>query len=153
VPRAIISLQGAGYQAAQYLTKIISGEVLAAAGLGGAPVTLSANVAGITNTRSLSHPLFQIAFKGAPQFGVRIFEPPTTRAVSGLLMLHDLLNPEAPGAAAKQWPSPTDRARAVRREQIHGGVYDLPWQFETAVQTAAVLGLGRRPDLLLRRAR
>lgn len=153
VARGIISLQGAGYQAAQYLTKIISGEVLATAGLGGAPVTLSANVAGITNTRSLSHPLFQIAFQGAPQFGVRIFDPPTTRALSGLLMLHDVLNPDAPGSATKVAASLVDRARAVRTEQIHGGVYDLPWQFESAVKTAAVLGMGKRPDLLLRRAR
>ena len=153
IARGVISLQGAGYEAAQYLTKIISGEVLATSGLGGQPVTLSVNVAGITNTRSLSHPLFQVAFQGAPQFGVRIFEPATTRAVSGLLMLHDLLNPEAPGAAGKKYPAPRDRARAVRTEQVHGGVYDLPWQFESAVKTAAVLGLGRRPDLLLRRAR
>ena len=153
VARGVISLQGAAYQAAQYLTKIISGEVLATAGLGGAPVTVSANVAGVTNTRSLSHPLFQIAFQGAPQFGVRIFDPPTTRALSGLLMLHDVLNPDAPGSATKVATSLADRARAVRTEQIHGGVYDLPWQFESAVKTAAVLGMGKRPDLLLRRAR
>ncbi len=153
VARGVISLQGAGYQAAQYLTKLISGEVLATAGLGGQPVTLSGNVAGITNTRSLSHPLFQIAFQGAPQFGVRIFEQATTRALSGLLMLHDLLNPDAPGAAAKRYDDELARAKAVRTEQIHGGVYDLPWQFESAVKTAAVLGMGKRPDLLVRRAR
>ena len=151
VVKGVISLQGAAYQAAQYLMKIISSEVLATRGLGGAPVTLSANVAGITNTRSLSHPLFQIAFKGAPQFGVRIFDPPTTRVISGLLLLHDLLNPSAPGSASRKFESPEERVRAVRSEQIHGGTYDLPWQFESAVKTAAVLGLGKRPDLLLRR--
>ncbi|MFO0599728.1 MAG: hypothetical protein U0228_30755 [Myxococcaceae bacterium] len=151
VARGVISLQGAAYQAAQYLMKIISGEVLATRGLSGQPITLSANVAGITNTRSLSHPLFQIAFQGAPQFGVRIFEPPTTRAISGLLMLADLLNPAAPGSATKKYESPLDRVRATRSEQIHGGTYDLPWQFESAVKTAAVLGLGKRPDLLVRR--
>lgn len=153
IARGIISLQGAGYQAAQYLTKLISAEVLATSGLGGKPVTVSANVAGITNTRSLSHPLFQVGFKGAANFGVRIFEPETTRALSGLLMLHDLLNPEAPGSGARTWTSAIDRARAVRSEQIHGGVYGLPWQFESAVRTAAVIGLGKRPDLLFRRAR
>jgi hypothetical protein len=153
VVRGVISLQGAAYQAAQYLMKIISGEVLATRGLGGRPVTLSANVAGITNTRSLSHPLFQIAFQGAPQFGVRIFEPATTRAVSGMLMLHDLLNPDAPVAAGRSYPTALERARASHVEQIHGGTYDLPWQFESAVKTAAVLGLGKRPDLLVRRPR
>ncbi|PZR10491.1 MAG: hypothetical protein DI536_19805 [Archangium gephyra] len=151
VARGIISLQGAGYQAAQYLTKIIAAETLAADGLGGKPVTLSANVAGITNTRSLSHPLFQIAFQGAPSFGVRIFEPPLTRAVSGLLMLHDLLNPEAPGAATQSHGSPEARAKAVRTEQVHGHVYDLPWQFESCVKTAAVVGMGKNPGVLFKR--
>lgn len=153
VVRGVISLQGAAYQAAQYLMKIIAGEVLATRGLGGKPVTLSTNVAGITNTRSLSHPLFQIAFQGAPQFGVRIFEPLTTRSVSGMLMVHDLLNPDAPSAAGRTYASPAERAKASRTEQIHGGTYDLPWQFESAVKTAAILGLGKRPDLLVRRPR
>lgn len=153
VVRGVISLQGAAYQAAQYLMKIITGEVLATRGLGGKPLTLSANVAGITNTKSLSHPLFQIAFQGAPQFGVRIFEPLTTRSVSGMLMVHDLLNPDAPAAAGKTYATPAERAKASRTEQIHGGTYDLPWQFESAVKTAAILGLGKRPDLLVRRPR
>jgi hypothetical protein len=152
IAQGVISLQGAAYQAAQYLTKIISTEVLATQGLGGKRITVSANVAGITNTRSLAHPLFQAAFRGAPQFGVRVFEPETTRALSGLLMLHDVLNPEAPGSATRQYVNPIDRARALRTQQIHGGVYDLPWQFDSAVKTAAVLGLGKRPDLLLRRS-
>jgi len=39
----------------------------------------------------------------------------------------------------------------VRSEQLHGGVYDLPWEFESAVQSAAVIGLGKRPGLLLKR--
>ena len=147
VSRAIVSLQGQGYQAAQHLAKIVTAEVLAADG-----VTVSANVAGITHTRSLAHPLFQLAFVGAPAFGIRIFEPGTTRALSGLLMLHDVLNPNAPGSASRQYASAAERARAIRAEQIHGGVYALPWQFEQAVRIAAVLGLGRRPDLLLRRA-
>lgn len=153
VARGAISLQGAAYQAAQYLTKLLSSEVLAVDGLGGAPVTVSANVAGITRTRSLSHPLFQVAFEGAPAFGVRIFHPETTRALSGLLMLHDLLNPEAPGATSRAFATEADKARALRSQQVHGGAYDLPWQFESAVRTAAVVGLGRRPDLLFRRAR
>lgn len=152
VSRAVISLQGAAYQAAQYLMKIVSSEVLANRGLGGQHVTLSANVAGITNTRSLSHPLFQVGFVGAPLFGVRIFEPSTTRAVSGLLMLHDLLNPAAPGSSTRAFSNATERVKAVRSEQIHGGAYDLPWQFESAVRTAAVLGIGKRPGLLFKKA-
>lgn len=150
VARAPITLQGAAYQAAQYLTKIIGAEVFAVDGLAGSTVTLSVNVAGITRTRSLSHPVFQAAFGGAPSFGVRIFEPETTRALAGLLMLHDLLNPDAPGAAGKRWPTPEARARAVRTQQLHGGAYDLPWQFESAVRCAAVLGAVKHPTALLR---
>ena len=149
VARAIVPLQGPGYQAAQYLAKIVTAEAFATAGLeGGGTVTVSANVAGITNTRSLSHPLFQVAFVGAPSFGVRIFDPETTRALSGLLMLHDVLNPKAPGAAANQ---SADKAKAIRAQQVHGGVYDLPWQFDSCVRVAAVLGAGKKPNLLLRR--
>lgn len=151
VARSVISLQGAAYQAAQYLTKTIAMEVLAADGLDGAPVTLSANVAGITNTRSLSHPLFQIAFQGSEAFGVRIFEPPLTRAVSGYLMVHDLLNPAAPGNASQTHGDAAARAKAVHQSQIHGAVYDLPWQFESCVQTAAVVGFTKKPGLLLKR--
>jgi hypothetical protein len=154
VCRAVMSIQGAGYQAAQYLTKIASAEEMATTGLGddGAkrPVTVSANVAGITATRSLSHPLFQAAFAGAPAFGVRIFEPRTTRALSGLLMLHDVLNPAAPGAATAVGDA-AGRARALRAQQVHGGVYDLPWEFESAVRAAAVLGAAKKPSVLFSR--
>ncbi|MEW5740351.1 MAG: hypothetical protein AB1938_15590 [Myxococcota bacterium] len=151
VVRAPISIQGAAYQAAQYLTKIIGAEVFAIDGVSGTPVTLSVNVAGITRTRSLRHPVFQAAFRGAPAFGVRIFAPETTRALSGLLMLHDLLNPDAPGAVGRKWQEPEARARALRSEQIHGGAYDLPWQFESAVRCAAVLGAASNPAALFRK--
>jgi hypothetical protein len=150
VSRAIISLQGAGYQAAQYLAKLIAAEVLASSGRSWA---LSMNVAGITNTKSLSHPLFQAGFVGAPLFGVRIFEPETTRGLNGLLMLHDLLNPEAPSAASRAKGPELERAKAVRSQQVHGGVYGMPWLFESAVQSAAVIGLSRKPQLLLPRER
>jgi hypothetical protein len=153
VARGAISLQGAAYQAAQYLIKLLSSEVLAVDGLGSMPVTVSANVAGITRTRSLSHPLFQVAFEGAQAFGVRIFEPATTRALSGLLMLHDLLNVDAPGSASRVFASPADKARALRCQQIHGGAYGLPWQLESAVRTAALVGVSRRPHLLFRRSK
>jgi hypothetical protein len=112
------------------------------------PITVSANVAGITRTRSLSHPLFELAFSGADKFGVRIFEPETTRALNGLLMLHDLLNPEAPGAAAAPVASSRDKAAALLSQQIHGGIYTLPWVLEGVIRAAAVLGLSSRPSLL-----
>ena len=151
VSRAIISLQGQGYQAAQYFAKIASAEAWAADGLAGTSITVSANVAGITNTRSLAHPLFQLAFEGASAFGIRVFATETTRALAGLLMLHDILNPNAPGAAARAYPCAEDKARTLRSQQIHGGVYDLAWQFDSVVRVGAVIGMSRRPNLLWKR--
>jgi hypothetical protein len=133
VPRAVISLQGASYQAAQYLSKILRAEVWAHDGK-----HVSANVAGISRTRSLEHPLFLAAFEGAPAFGVRIFDADTTRALATLLMLSDLLREKKP-------------AKYVHSAQIHGGVYDLPWQFEASVKAAAVIGGARKPQLFFRR--
>jgi hypothetical protein len=133
VPRAVISLQGASYQAAQYLSKILRAEVWAHDGL-----HVSANVAGISRTRSLEHPLFLAAFEGAPAFGVRIFDADTTRALATLLMLSDLLRPKQP-------------ANRVHRAQIHGGVYALPWQFEASVKAAAVLGAAKKPGVFFRK--
>ncbi|MEO7113984.1 MAG: hypothetical protein ABI183_26320 [Polyangiaceae bacterium] len=133
VARAVISLQGAGYQAAQYLSKILRAEVWAEDGM-----HVSANVAGISRTKSLEHPLFLAAFEGAPSFGVRIFDADTTRSLATLLMLGDLLRPKT-------------SADHVHSAQIHGGVYDLPWQFEASVKAAAVLGAMRKPSVFFRR--
>ncbi len=133
VARAVISLQGAGYQAAQYLSKILRAEVWAEDGL-----KVSANVAGISRTKSLEHPLFLAAFEGAPSFGVRIFDADTTRSLATLLMLSDLLRPKR-------------SANHVHSAQIHGGVYDLPWQFEASVKAAAVLGAMRKPSVFFKR--
>jgi hypothetical protein len=151
-----VSIQGLSYQAAQYIAKLASAETFALHGTDlraevARPVTVSANVAGITRTRSLSHPLFEAAFIGAPRFGVRIFDPPTTRALSGLLILHDLLNPAAPGAAAQQPSDPRAKAAALFSQQVHGGIYSLPFVLEHAIRAAAVIGMGSKPSLLFKR--
>lgn len=153
VARAVVTLQGPTYQAAQYLAKVCSAEVLAVDGLAEKKVTVSANVAGITDTRSLAHPLFQAAFVGAPSFGVRIFEPDTTRALATLLLLHDLRNPQAPGSATRGDVPPATRAKELRAQQLHGGVFNMPWIFEHAVRNAAVIGLAKKPSLLFSRTK
>lgn len=157
VSRSVVSIQGVSYQAAQYISKIASAETFAVHGTRfdatePHPMTVSANVAGITHTRSLSHPVFEAAFIGASRFGVRIFEPSTTRALSGLIVLHDLLNPQAPGSAARRFDTPAEKAAALLSQQVHGGIYSLPYVLEPAIRASAVLGLGRRPGLLLKLA-
>ncbi len=146
VSRAVVPLQGASYQAAQYLAKLLASEVWALHGNdlegAGTPLRVSANTAAITRTRSLSTPIFEAAFLGAPSFGVATLAPETTRWLNGLLVLHDLLAdpPDADSAA--------ERARALHAQQVHGGIYALPYALDPAITAAALIGLGRRPALL-----
>lgn len=153
-----VSIQGLSYQAAQYVSKVCAAEAFAIFGgekptNGGAHgITVSANVAGITRTRSLSHPVFEAAFLGAPMFGVRIFQPETTRALSVLLMLHDLLNPAAANRADSPVPA-AQKPALLHAQQMHGGIYNLPYGLESAIRIAAVLGMGKNPLILLKRAK
>jgi hypothetical protein len=146
ISRSIVSLQGPTYLAAQYLTKMMVAERWM---VDRAPMRVSANVAGITHTSSLEHPLFLAGFLGAPVFGVEVFQPDQTRVLSTLIMLHDVLNPDAPGAD----PTGGEAAQARRlvSQAVHGGVRSLPFVFEHVIRTAAVIGLARRPSLLFRR--
>ena len=153
VARSIVPLQGTSYQAAQYLGKALTAEAFAvygtALGESVAPLTVSANVAPITATRSLAHPMFEAAFLGAPLFDIWISKPLTTRALNGLISLHDVLNPEAPGAASHAYATPAERARALFTQQVHGGVYALPFALEGCIAVAAIQGLTQKPKLAL----
>jgi hypothetical protein len=152
VSRTVVRLQGATYQAAQYLGKMMAAEALLVRGIAGQPVAVSANVAGITATRSLLHPLFQAGFLGAPRFGIEIYDPATTRLLSGLLTLHDVLHAGAPGAALDPALDPAKdsaaRARGLTSQAIHGGTRSLAWVLEPTIRVGAVLGLGKQPSLV-----
>ncbi len=145
VARAIVPLQGVSYQAAQYIAKILTAEVFATQGISlkgpAHPLRVSANVAGITKTRSLNHPVFQAAFLGAPTFGVEIFEVPTTQTLSTLLILHDLLNPEE---------KPHGDMSALFAKQIHGGIYSRAFALDPMIRIATLMGMVKRPNLLLK---
>jgi hypothetical protein len=146
ISRSIVALQGPTYLAAQYLAKMMTTEQLAVDGLGGRPIAISANVAGITATKSLEHPLFTAGFLGAPTLGIEIFEPTVTRTLMTLLMVSDLLNPDAPGARSL---GAFDKARAVAAQSVHGGVRTLPWSIDKTIRVGAMIGLGKRPSLLM----
>jgi len=135
--RTVVAIQGASYQAAQYLGKIMAAECWASYGApDGAtarPLRVSANSAAITRTRSLNHPVFAAAFAGAGAFGVETFTPRQSRAVNGLLAVRDWLHPQAslPGVV-----------------RVHGGLHTLPYPLESALRVAAVFGFARSPRLL-----
>ncbi len=144
VARAIVPIQGVSYQAAQYISKILAAEVFATQGISlqglARPIRVSSNVAGITKTRSLQHPVFQAAFLGAPTFGVEIFEVPTTRALSTMLILHDILNPTA---------QKLGDISTLFAKQVHGGIYSRAFALDPMIRIATVMGLVKRPKLLL----
>jgi hypothetical protein len=135
--RSVVAIQGASYQAAQYLGKILMAECWSHYGLLGTadpmPVRVSANTAAITRTRSLAHPVFAAAFGGAAALGVETLAPRQSRRINGLLALCDWLHPALPAPGA------------VR---VHGGVHTLPYPLESALRVAAAIGFARSPRLL-----
>lgn len=152
VARSIVALQGASYQAAQYVGKVLAAEAHASHGptLGEAlaPMTVSANVAPITATRSLSHPVFEAGFIGAPSWDIFISEPAATRHFSGLLAMHDLTARGSRTAAGCAYASPAERGRAIFEQQFHGGVFTQPYAVIDGIRFAAVQGMVRKPGLI-----
>lgn len=135
--RTVVAIQGASYQAAQYLGKILVAESWATHGAPGSanpsPLRVSANTAAITRTRSLNHPVFAAAFGGAGAFGVETLTPRQSRRLNGLLSLRDWLHPDLPMPGS------------VR---VHGGIHTLPYPLEPALRVAAAIGFARSPRLL-----
>ena len=137
VSRSLVSIQGASYQAAQYIGKVLTAECWHhAAGEDKSrtkPTRISANTAAITRTRSVEHPVFTAAFGGAAAFGVQTLLPDQSRCLNGLLAIHDWLHPDVPVPGT------------IR---IHGGIHTLPYPLESALRVASVIGFGRSPQLL-----
>lgn len=135
--RSIVAIQGASYQAAQYLGKVLVAECWADSGGsesgGSMPLRVSANTAAITRTRSLNHPVFSAAFGGAAAFGVETMAPRLSRRLNGLLALRDWLHTELPTPGT------------VR---VHGGIHTLPYPLDPALRVAAAIGFARSPRLL-----
>jgi len=127
--RTVVGIQGASYQAAQYVAKVLVAESWAMRGT----FRVSANTAAITRTRSLAHPVFTAAFGGAAAFGIETLTPRQSRCINGLLALADWHRPEAPVPGA------------VR---VHGGIHTLPYPLESALRVAAAIGFARSPRLL-----
>ena len=129
--RSVVAIQGASYQAAQYLGKVLQAE--AWADPAGPSRRVSANTAAITKTRSLDHPVFAAAFGGAGAFGVETFTPRQSRCLNGLLTVADWLSETLPEPG---------------RVRVHGGIHTLPYPLEPALRMAATFGFARSPRLL-----
>ncbi|HPE81887.1 MAG TPA: hypothetical protein PKZ35_18000 [Gammaproteobacteria bacterium] len=154
VSRAVISMQGACYQAAQYIDKILAAETWSTWGAPNdplpAPFHVSANTAAITATPSMQKPVFEVAFRGAPAFDIDIFEPSTTKDLNGLLMLRDWLDPASPGNPARDFARALDRIEAMDAIKIHGGAHGIAYPAEPTIRMSALVSLARHPGQLLR---
>ncbi len=135
--RSVVGIQGASYQAAQYLAKLMTAETWLQHGAfpvaGDRPIRVSANTAPITQTRSIAHPVFDAAFGGAAALGVRTFTPVQSQTLNGLLAIQDWLNPAQP---------------VLGKIRVHGGIHTLPYPMDTALLVAAAIGFIQRPKLL-----
>ncbi len=128
ITRTLVSIQGASYQAAQYLGKVITAEHWSNLG-----VRVSANTAAITQTKSLDHPVFDAAFGGAAALQVETMTPLQSQTINGLLAVHDWLRPELP---------------LPGEVRVHGGIHTLPYPLEKALVIAAIIGFCKSPKLL-----
>jgi hypothetical protein len=43
---------------------------------------------------------------------------------------------------------PSDKVRALLSQQVHGGIYSLPYELEAAIRISAVVGMAQRPAVL-----
>ena len=135
--RTLLGIQGASYQAAQYLAKLMAAETWAQNTQIDSDeerlLRVSANTAPITQTQSIAHPVFDAAFVGATALGIQTFTPIQSQTLNGLLALHDWVHPIAPQPG---------------KIRVHGGIHTLPYPMNIALRVAAAIGFARSPKLL-----
>jgi len=95
--------------------------------------TVSMNVAPPTRTRSvMKNRVLAAGYAGAYRFGVKIFEPATTKTLMAALLVHDLHTGGGP-AQAHPWQ---DEAHAA----AHGGLWRAAYAPRSALTLATLLG-------------
>ncbi|MDQ3646621.1 MAG: hypothetical protein M3345_06770 [Actinomycetota bacterium] len=102
----------------------------------------SANVAPASSTRSVvKNRLLAAAYKGAPAFGIEIFEPATSRALTAALLVHDLRDPKAAANPLVPVGHPYD---LFAQGAIHGGMWRLPFEARSVMPVSVLRGLVSR---------
>ena len=124
---SLVPQQGPNYALAKRLQRWRA----AVARDGGA--TVSMNVAPPTRTRSvMKNRVLAAGYAGAYRFGVKIFEPATTKTLMAALLVHDLHTGGGP-AQAHPWQ---DEAHAA----AHGGLWRAAYAPRSALTLATLLG-------------
>ena len=147
VSSAVVSPLGAAYQVGEYVGKRLAAEAFCEFGSaldsrGGERLFVSANMAPVSATRSLSGPVLSAAVLGAPSFDMQIVKASTARAVTSLLTVHDVLEHAQPATRS-------ERLRSMFGRQFHGGVHAQPYALDGIIRVAALKGIAQRPKLAL----
>lgn len=105
-------------------------------------VPTSATVAPATRTRSVTkNRVLAAAYAGAAPFGVEVFEPETSRALTSILLVRDLRDPASAAKPSTKLDHPYD---LFVEGAAHGGLWSLPYEPRTVLPLAVLLGLPRR---------
>ena len=105
-------------------------------------VVTSANVAPASSTTSVTkNRMLAAAYRGAPAFGVEIFEPGTTRVLTAALLVHDLRNQSSAAHPAAPLRHPYD---LFVEGAAHGGIWRLPHQPRSILPLGLIRGLVMR---------
>ncbi|MFN2587229.1 MAG: hypothetical protein ABR613_03785 [Actinomycetota bacterium] len=102
----------------------------------------SANVAPATRTRSVvKNRILAAAYRGAPAFGIEVFEPETSRALMAALLVHDLRNPRAAARPETPLDHPFD---LFADGAAHGGLWSVPYAPRSVLPLAVAIGAAKR---------
>lgn len=102
----------------------------------------SATIAPASRTKSVvKNKLLAAAYKGAPAFGLEIFEPPTAKVLTAALLVRDLRDPASAARPDTQLGHPYD---LFLEGALHGGMWRLPFEARSVLPLALVRGAFKR---------
>lgn len=105
-------------------------------------ILTSVNIAPASNTTSVvKNKMLAAVYRGAPSFGVEIFQPDTARVVMAALLVHDLRNDRAPSDPSTALDHPF---HLFAQGAIHGGIWRLPYQPRSILPLGLVVGMVKR---------
>ncbi|MDQ4065480.1 MAG: hypothetical protein M3161_05480 [Actinomycetota bacterium] len=101
-------------------------------------VVTSANVAPASHTRSVTkNKMLAAAYRGAPRYGIEIFDSETSRWLMAALLVHDLRAPHAAAQPDVALDHPYD---LFVNDAVHGGIWRLPWEPRSVLPLALAAG-------------
>jgi hypothetical protein len=105
-------------------------------------ILTSANVAPASNTTSVTkNKMLAAVYRGAPAFGIEIFDPAATRVLMTALLVHDIRNSKAASHPDTTLDHPFD---LFVQGAIHGGIWRLPYQPRSILPIGLIGGSMKR---------